>query len=151
MCVRCIKDRAKPATQLMGNLPESRLASGSPPFARTACDYFGPIETASARNRITKRWGAIFTCLTTRAVYLDLARSLSTDDFLTMFRRFIGLYGRPTHLHSDNGTTFVGAERELREAIERLQAAKEVHQFFKKEAIEWVFQPPKTPYFGGAH
>ena len=88
-CKRCILERAKPAEQLMGDLPESRLAAGTPP---TACDYLGPFETSSPRNRVTKRWGALVTCLVTRAVYLYIANSLSTDDFLLIMRRFIALY-----------------------------------------------------------
>ena len=66
----------------MGDLPESRLAAGTPPFSRTAYDYFGPIETSSERNRVIRRWGALFTCLVTRTVYLDVANSISTVDFL---------------------------------------------------------------------
>ena len=30
------------------------------------------------------RYGALFTCLTTKAPYLDLALSLSSDDFLNV-------------------------------------------------------------------
>ena len=34
-------------------------------LSQTACDYFGPIETCQVRNGVTKRWGALFTCLVT--------------------------------------------------------------------------------------
>jgi len=89
--------------------------------------------------------------LVTRAVYLDVATSLSSDDFLLIMRRFISLYGKPVHMFSDNGTNFVGAERELREAVEQLHASTEANDFLKKERIQWHFQPPRTPHFGGAH
>jgi len=150
-CHRCKLDRAKPASQLMGDLPESRLAAGTPPFSRTAVDYFGPMETSASRNTTTKRWGALFTCMVTRAVYLDLAHSLSADDFLLVLRRFVSIYGRPVRIHSDNGTCFVGAERELREAVESLNSAEPINGFCKQQGIEWIFQPPRTPHFGGAH
>lgn len=54
-------------------------------------------------------------------------------------------------MFSDNGTNFVGAERELREAIDKLHASTEANDFFQKEGIRWHFQPPRTPHFGGAH
>lgn len=156
-CTRCTQERAKPVVQLMGSLPESRLAAGTLLFSRLACDNFGPLETSSGRNRVAKRWGALFTCLVTRvvrvirAVYLDIASSLSSDDFVLMFRRLIGLYGKPTTVHSDNGTGVLGAERELREAVRQLNRSEEVEAFCRRQVIEWKFQPAYTPHFGGAH
>ena len=135
----------------MADLPVCRLDAGTPPFSQSACDFFGPIEIGLPRNRTAKRWGALFTCLVTRAVYLDLAASLSSDDFLLLLRRFIALYGKPKRMYSDNGTNFVGAERELREAVEALHQSDQLHQLAKMEAIEWHFQPARTPHFGGAH
>ena len=150
-CLICRRDRAKPGAQRMGDLPESRLLFGAKPFTATACDLFGPINIGLPRNRTAKRWGVLFTCLVTRALYVDLVPSLSSDDFLLALRRFIGIYGRPTRMHSDNGTNFVGAERELREAVDQLHASPELPLFFKDRGINWTFQPAGTPHFGGAH
>ena len=150
-CQQCRRYQARPLNQLMGDLPESRLCDGEPPFTRTAIDYFGPIEVEYGRDRMKKMWGAIFTCMTTRAIYLDLALSLSSDDFLLILRRFIGLYGKPKRIHSDNGTNFVGAEKILREAVLDLHGADTPNQFMKKQLIDWCFQPARTPHFGGTH
>jgi hypothetical protein len=78
------------------------------------------MEVLLSRNRTAKRWGVLFTCLVTRAVFLELVTTLSSDDFLLILRRFVGLYGQPRVFHTDNGTNFVGSERELREAAEEL-------------------------------
>ena len=94
-------------------------------------DYFGPLTVGLNRNRTAKRYGALFTCLVTRAVYLDLSTSLSTEDFLLVLRRFVGLYGRPRSIHSDNGTNFVGAERELREEVQKLFGKDKEGQKYK--------------------
>ena len=99
----------------MGDLPDSRLDSGSLPFTRTAVDLFGSFEFGLALNRTTKRWGVLFTRLVTRAVFLELVPSLSKSDFLLALRKFVSLYRKPEVIHSDNGTNFVGDERELRE------------------------------------
>ena len=53
-------------------------------------------------------------------------------------------------IHSDNGTNFVGAERELREEIKELPG-RETEKWLEKEEIEWHFQPRRAPYFGGSH
>lgn len=150
-CKYCLLQRVRPVTQLTGELPEGRLAIELPPFSHVACDYFGPFKVELARNRTCKRWGALFTCTTTRAVYLDLAVSLSSEDFLLVFRRFIGLYGRPKAVYSDNGTNFVGAKRELREAVDSLHGSVEVETALRSEGTKWYFQPARTPHFEGAH
>ena len=65
----------------MAPLPKERLDSYNAPFTNTAVNYFGPMAVGLNRNRTGKRYGALFTCLVTRAVYLDLAISLSSEDF----------------------------------------------------------------------
>ncbi|XP_032792709.1 uncharacterized protein LOC116929556 [Daphnia magna] len=54
-------------------------------------------------------------------------------------------------MHSDNGTNFVGAERELREAVEKMYADEALPKFLKEVSIKWTFQPARTPHFGGTH
>ena len=114
-------------------------------------DYFGPLEVAYGRGRSVKRYGALFTCLTTRAVYLDLAKSLSTEDFLLVLRRFLSFYSKPESIHSDNGTNFVGAEKELVAPVGQLNQDPVLAEALKRSAIKWKFQPPSAPHFGGAH
>lgn len=110
------------------------------PFNRTSIDYFGYLTVDLSRNRPRKRYGALFTYLVTRAVNTDLAKSLSTEDFLLVLQRFLGLYGRPRCIHSDNGTNFVGAERELREV---LKLREEFRGLFKVRDHRVAF--PTTP------
>jgi hypothetical protein len=61
------------------------------------------------------------------------------------------MYRSPEVLHSENGTNFVVAERELREAADALYASEELPKFMQASRIKWTFQPPRTPHFGGAH
>lgn len=56
----------------MADLPEDRVTPGEPPFTRTGVDYFGPFLTKHGRS-VQKRYGCIFTRLSTRAVYLEMA------------------------------------------------------------------------------
>ena len=59
-CPTCVRDRVKPATQLMADLHESRLDLHCKPFTRTAVDYFGPMEIEYGQGRTAKRYGALF-------------------------------------------------------------------------------------------
>ena len=97
----------------MAGVPKECSAVYKQPFSHTSVDYFGPMEVGLSRNRTDKRYGALFTCLTTRAGYLEVDPSLSSEDFLNQFRRFIATSVTPETIHSDNGTKSVGAEKEL--------------------------------------
>ena len=70
------------------------------------------------RNKTMKHHGVIFTCLNTRAVHLELAIDCSTMEYMQVLRRFFAIRGYPAKMISDNGTQFIGAERELRKMIE---------------------------------
>lgn len=63
-------------------------------------------------------------------------------------RRFIARRGKPTLMLSDNGTNFVGANRELKEAIEELKNNNIVSRVVKL-GITWQFNPPAAPHMGG--
>jgi len=103
----------------MADLPSSRLGYQQPPFTNTGVDYFGPMLIRHGRKK-EKGYGVLFTCLTTRAVHLEIAHSLDTNSCLMAIRRVIAKRGKSANIWSDNGTNFVGAERELREAVKRL-------------------------------
>ena len=50
-------------------------------------------------------------------------------------------------LYSDNGTNFVGAEREIRQEVEAWNAA--TREELRMNAIEWSFNPPHSAHRGG--
>ena len=115
----CRRLRAKPEPPVMADLPNSRLGYQQPPFTNTGVDYFGPMLVRHGR-KTEKRYGVLFTCLTTRAVHLEIAHSLGTNSCLMAIRRMVPRRGQLAHIWSDNGTNFVGAEKELREVVKRL-------------------------------
>ena len=78
-------------------------------------------------------WAALFTCLPTRAVYLDISLSMSAEAFLLCMRRFMSFY-KPCRMYSDNGTNFVGGERLLREELERFHASQELAAFHEEKS-----------------
>ena len=147
-CVFCREMEHKVESQIMADLPQLRLAPYTPPFHHTACDYFGPFIVKIGRNKTTKHYGVVFTCLNTRAVHLELVVDCSTMEFLQVLRRFFSIRGQPAVMMSDNGTQFVGAERELREMIAGWDK-KQLQQFCAEKGMEWKFTTPKAPHHNG--
>ena len=77
-CMTCKRQRQQPGEQKMADLPADRIIADLPPFTDVGIDYFGPMEVKRGRNTV-KRYGVIFTCLTSRAVHLEVAHTLDTD------------------------------------------------------------------------
>lgn len=147
-CQWCKVRRSKPQTPIIGDLPEERLHHKTHPFTCAAVDYFGPMSVTVGRRR-EKRWGVLFTCLTTRAVHLELAASLSTSSMIMALRRLSARRGSPKRIYSDNGTNFVGADRELRDEWAKIDK-REVEMASEERNITWKFIPPGAPHMGGA-
>ena len=124
-CCTCQKQRNKLATRIMAPLPEVCLRFTYRAFDQAAVDYAGPFTTVQGRGkRRLKRWLCLFTCLTTRAVHLEVAWGLDTDSFLNAFTRFTSRRGVPKEIISDNGTNFVGAVNELKDLVAQLDQEK---------------------------
>ena len=117
-CVLCRKFRAATIQLIMADLPKERLAYQSPPFTNTGVDYFGPFYV-TVRRTTQKRWGFLFTCLTTRAVHVQVVPSMDTSSCVIGVERFLSRRGTPAMIWSDNGTNFIGGEKELREIMEK--------------------------------
>jgi hypothetical protein len=146
-CLHCRRLNARPMQQVMAHLPRSRLIPYRPSFSSTGVDFFGPLAVKWGRST-TKRWGCLFTCLNTRAVYIEVAQSLSTDDFILVLRQFISRRGPPEEIRCDNGSNFTGAERELREALSEWNQ-QSLQKEMEQRGITWLFQPPTAAHMSG--
>ncbi|XP_043063902.1 uncharacterized protein LOC122320026 [Drosophila ficusphila] len=147
-CQHCKNRKAKPQAPLMGQLPTCRVVPTERAFLKVGIDYFGPIEITQNRSHI-KRYGVIFTCMTTRAVHLEIAEDLSCNAFMHVFRQFGCRRGFPTELYSDNGTNFRRADKDIREIMEEWSNDK-LTQFLTTKGCNWYFNPPLSPHMGGA-
>ena len=128
-------------------LPRERFDEHVFPFTHTGVDYFGPFEIKSLR-RTMKRWCCLFTCLTTRAVHIEVAQSLDTELCLDAVTRFIARRSYPNTIISDNRTNFVGAANELKTFMNEWDKAK-IGSDLAQKKIVWKFNPPGAPHFGG--
>lgn len=90
--------------------------------------------------------------MATKAVHLEIVSDMTTDAFLNAFKRFIGRRGKPANMFSDNGTNFIGANRELEDL--RTLWSQEAHQHkiinsTSFDGVKWQFIPPRAPHFRG--
>ncbi|XP_066599958.1 uncharacterized protein [Prorops nasuta] len=150
-CITCVRKRAKHGSQLMGSLPAARV-SRSFTFEHTGVDYAGPflVKLHHGRNaKSIKCYVAVFVCLSTRAVHLELVSRLDTEAFLAKLSRFISRRGKPAFMYSDNGLNFQGADAELKRAYQCALEAARTQTTDSLSEIEWKFIPVATPHWGG--
>ena len=135
----------------MAPLPTSRVTVPEYPFESTGIDYFGPLMVKRGRSQV-KRYGCVFTCLTMRAVHLEVAHSLDAESFLCAFSRFTARRGLPKNIYSDNGTNFVGACGALKEEFKKIQsdeAQRKIYDRLRVKEVKWHFNPPLASHAGG--
>ena len=92
-----------------------------------------------------KAYICLFTCAATRAVHLELLRSLSTQEFLFAFRRFCSCYSVPEVIISDHGTNFKGCDNFLKQIAEE----PEVRHHLDGLQIKWKNITAHSPWQGG--
>ena len=154
-CAVCHRYRAKANDQLMADLPKFRV-NAAYPFYQVGCDYAGPIlykQHSGRKSPVVKAYIAVFICLVTKAVHLELVSDLSSDAFLAALDRFVARRGLCGHIHSDNGTNFQGAAKKLGEIyklVKKSHFSTNVSNFLLSKGIKWHFIPPGAPHFGGA-
>ncbi|XP_055590122.1 uncharacterized protein LOC129742271 [Uranotaenia lowii] len=145
-CKLCQIRNARPRPPRMAPLPTARLTPYIKPFTHTGVDFFGPLMVKQGRS-LVKRWVSLFTCLTIRAVHVEIVHSLSASSCILAIRRFIARRGSPSSFYSDNGTNFRGAYNILRHQIQNIN--EECAITFTNTNTQWHFNPPLTPHMGG--
>lgn len=147
----CFKAKPNFFEAPMSNLPNARILS-SFPFQHTGVDYAGPFFIADRKGRgrqVTKAYICVFVCFSTKAIHLELVSNLTSEHFIACFHRFTSRRGVPSHIYSDNGTTFI-AYNELKEVGKFLyNNQKTVNDFASSIGCIWHFIPPYSPNFGG--
>ena len=145
-CPICKRRRVKPQPPLMADLPEARFDDRHA-FSSIGLDFFGPVYVR-VRRRSERRFVLLVTCLSTRAVHLEVTTSLDTDSFLMALRRFMARRGRPSRIYCDNWKSFKRGERELRESLQSWNEAQ-ISDSLTQQNIQWRDNPPGGPHMGG--
>lgn len=150
-CVICRKLRGKTEYQQMSDLTAERLTV-APPFTYVGVDVFGPWEVTARKTRggqaNSKWWAVMFSCMCRRAVHIEVIEAMSSSSFINALRRFFAIRGPAKQLHSDRGTNFVGAFRELKMDASSV-SSEDVQKYLKEQHCTWKFNPPHASHMAG--
>ena len=121
-CVQCRRLCGRLVEQIMADLTYCRVAE-APPFTFCEVDMFGPFMIKHRRSQV-KHYRVMFTCMSFRAVHIEITPSLDTDSFILALRRLIARRGDVQTIFSGNGSSLIGSENELRRALEEMDTEK---------------------------
>ena len=144
-CVVCRRMRRPPEIQKMSDLPQVRVTC-SAPFSSVGLDCFGPFYTKRGRSQC-KRYGLLVTCLSCRAVHIEMLEDMSTDSFINALRCVIAIRGPIEEIRCDQGTNFTGAVADLDCAFGEVKQALQV--FASNVGCKFVFNAPGASHAGG--
>lgn len=153
-CITCFRFRLVKTEQVMGTLPPERVSIARA-FLNVAVDFGGPIIVKESRLRKSiphKAYFALFICMNTKAVHLELVSDLSTDAFLLTLKRFVARRGNPATIFSDNATNFRGANNVLHDVYKFFKSDQNlacINDYLSASEIKWKFIPPNSPHWGG--
>lgn len=150
-CPICRKLRLTTSHQLMASLPSYRT-NPARAFKRVGVDYAGTVMLRSSLGRLpklTKAWIAVFVCLTTRAIHLELVSDATTSAFIAALKRMISRRGMISFIISDNATNFVGANNFITAIQRRLNDDATLLE--REFDLKWNFTTPAAPHHGGIY
>lgn len=153
-CVQCVRTKPLTEDQLMADLPADRVRPGKC-FEVSGVDYAGPfnvkyVDRDGNQIVMVKAWVVLFVCLKTRAIHMEIVDDLTSSSFIACYECFVGRRGPCYKMYSDNGTSFIGAEREIARAFKEWQEDGTVDSIAKR-GTQWIFMTPGAPHQGGIY
>ncbi|XP_069136686.1 uncharacterized protein [Argopecten irradians] len=134
----------------MADLPLDKITPG-PPFTSVGVDMFGPWNVVTRKTRSSsaesKRWAIMFTCLTTRAMHIEVVQDMSSSSFINALRRFMSIRGPVKLFRSDRGTNFVGAVDDMKINAVNVEDGQ-IRKFLHESRIQWLFNEPHSSHMG---
>lgn len=116
-------------------------------FDNVGVDLLGPSRMKD-KGKEEKVWIALFSCMASRAIHLELIEDLSASTFIMALRKFVARRGRPTKIISDNATNFTLTAQSI-DIWKEINEDEELQGYIAKESINWEFIPPRAPWRGG--
>lgn len=144
-CMFCKIKSAKITQPMMNSLPIERISPFIRPFSFTGLDYCGHYFIKNKRST-DKVWIVLFTCMSTRAIHLEVVNSLKSNNCLLAVSNFINRRGIPIQLRTDNAGYFLKSKKLLSEII----SLEDIERNIAKYNIKWVTNTPDSPHMGGA-
>ena len=99
----------------------------------------------------SQKIGAMYTCLSSRAIHIKVVYFLSTVSFTMSLRRLVRWRGNVGMIRFDNGSNLVGGSAELSRTFQEMDHIK-VGNFLKENGSEWMIwkrNPTLSSNMGG--
>uniref|UniRef100_A0A1I8AFR5 Integrase catalytic domain-containing protein n=1 Tax=Steinernema glaseri TaxID=37863 RepID=A0A1I8AFR5_9BILA len=149
-CPHCRRFRSTPyKLPPFPPLPTERVSRASA-FEHIGLDYFGPLKIKQAKNN-GKMWVIMITCMSTRAIHLEMVFDMTTLSFLSAFRRFISRRGCPRSILSDNAAQLKLASKTMADIFTDVINDPEVTTYCTSKRIQWNFTTEHAPWQGGMY
>ena len=138
----------------MADLSLDRLHP-APPFTNVGLNVFGTSKlnfgkATCSRSAEKKVWVVLFTCLSSRAVHLELIDSLDTSTFKNALCRFLGIRGKGSLFRSDNGKNFVGSRNQDKALNQEATIdIDDIRAYLNSVDSDWIFNSAHASHFGG--
>jgi hypothetical protein len=150
-CLTCKKYDGPPYKMpRMADYPSCRVTA-SQPFTSTGLDYLGPLYLKTKDDGDKKVWICLFTCLSIRAVHLELVDDMTSNEFLFCLRRFIAKRGKPSLIISDNALQFKSVSSVTGQIWKDVVSDPSVVSYTSNEGIHWSFITERAPWMGGVY
>ena len=105
-------------------------------------NFFGPVEIFSQVYTAMKAYCCLFTCLTIRAIHIEVTRNLQKESIIITFQGFFSRRWLPERIHSDNALYITSTSHTFKESS---FTTTEIQKQAESKTIAWKFIPP------GAH
>ena len=131
----------------MAQWPKSKVAR-SAPFTYVGLDYLGPVYIKNGTEK-KKAWICLFTCITVRAIHLEVVEDITADQFLLALRRFVARRGAPVQIIPDNAKQFKATKETMDNAWEHVVHHPDIVTYVNNQRIKWSFIIELSPWMGG--
>ena len=129
----------------------------SPPLPEFRCDQVDAFSHSGVDmtghfyvklgNETVKRWVILFSCVSTRAIHLEIVEDASSEAFCRAFIRFSSRRGVPKLIISDNGTNL----KLFSEDLLSISGDAFTKDLLSKEKVKWDFIPVRSAFMGGIY
>ena len=124
------------------NLPKHRVDLIKP-FKHLGLDYTGHIFVRQNGKNV-KMYILLFTCLSIRAIHIELLPDMTANQFVLALIRFTNHFGIPSHIYSDNDRSIIAGTN----LVSQVFLSSEFKENFDKFNIKHVRIPLYSPWVG---
>ena len=116
------------------DMPQLRVEA-SRPFETTGVDFAGPIAFKVTKTERGKCSILLFTCSTSMAVYLELTRTQTAEEFPRKLNLFIARRAKPKVMVSHNASVF----KPTATWMKNTRKSERLQDYLARQDINWLF------------